>query len=53
MKAKSENKANDIVAILGKGAEDYQEIQGVRNHFSDYEVVENFFKQAPVREIQA
>ncbi len=35
---------NDIVAILGKGAENYQEIQGVKVHFSDYEVVDNYFK---------
>lgn len=46
-------KPNDIVAILGKGAEDYQEIQGVKHHFSDYEVVDNFFKQVVSREINA
>lgn len=46
-------KPNDIVAILGKGAEDYQEIQGVKHHFSDYEVVDNFFKQVAAREMQA
>ncbi len=46
-------KPNDIVAILGKGAEDYQEIQGVKNHFSDYEVVDNFFKTSPRSEIHA
>lgn len=44
-------KPDDIVAILGKGAEDYQEIQGVKNHFSDYEVVDNFFKHVAGREM--
>jgi UDP-N-acetylmuramoyl-L-alanyl-D-glutamate--2,6-diaminopimelate ligase len=28
----------DVVAILGKGHENYQEINGVRNHFDDREV---------------
>lgn len=37
-------KENDIVAILGKGAENYQEIKGVKHHFSDYEVVDTYFK---------
>ena len=37
-------KKDDIVAILGKGAENYQEIKGVKLHFSDYEVVDNYFK---------
>ena len=46
-------KPNDIVAILGKGAETYQEIKGVKLHFSDYEVVDNFFKYALKREMKA
>ena len=46
-------KPNDIVAILGKGAETYQEIKGVKVHFSDYEVVDNFFKYALKREMKA
>ena len=29
----------DMIAIIGKGHEDYQEINGVRHHFSDREVV--------------
>jgi len=37
-------KENDIVAILGKGAETYQEINGIKKQFSDYEVVDNYFK---------
>lgn len=31
---------NDVVLIAGKGHEDYQEIAGVRTHFSDRSVVE-------------
>lgn len=30
----------DIIAIIGKGHEDYQEIEGVRHHFLDREVVQ-------------
>ena len=29
----------DMIVIIGKGHEDYQEIQGVRHHFSDQEEV--------------
>ncbi len=32
-------KANDIILIAGKGHEDYQEINGVKNHFDDKEEV--------------
>lgn len=46
-------KQGDIVAILGKGAESYQEIKGIKAHFSDYEVVDNFFKYSIKREIEA
>ncbi|MBQ7880298.1 MAG: hypothetical protein IJ358_00425 [Clostridia bacterium] len=35
----------DIVAILGKGNEPYQEIKGEKYPYSDYRVVEEFFKQ--------
>jgi UDP-N-acetylmuramyl tripeptide synthase len=31
-------RAGDVVLIAGKGHEDYQEINGVRTHFSDAEV---------------
>ena len=37
-------KENDVVLILGKGAENYQEIKGVKHYFSDYEAVDNYFK---------
>lgn len=39
------NKARDkdIILIAGKGHEEYQEIDGIRNHFSDREEVEKYF----------
>ncbi len=36
--------AEDIVLIAGKGHETYQEIQGVRHHFDDREVLTEVFK---------
>lgn len=35
----------DIVLIAGKGHETYQEVNGVRSHFSDLEEIEHCFKQ--------
>lgn len=40
-----EAKAGDIILIAGKGHETYQEIEGVRNHFNDLEIVKEFLKQ--------
>lgn len=40
---------NDVVAILGKGAENYQEIKGIKVHFSDYEVVDDYLKYNNVK----
>ncbi len=34
----------DVVLIAGKGHEDYQEIQGVKHHFDDKEVVREIFE---------
>lgn len=34
----------DIILIAGKGHEKYQEIKGVRNHFDDKEIVNDFFE---------
>ena len=34
----------DIIVMLGKGHETYQEIKGVRYHFSEEEVVKEYFK---------
>jgi UDP-N-acetylmuramoyl-L-alanyl-D-glutamate--2,6-diaminopimelate ligase len=36
-------KAGDIVALLGKGHEEYIEVNGVRSHFSEREVLEEYF----------
>ena len=36
--------AGDAVLIAGKGHENYQEIQGVKHHFDDKEVIEEIFK---------
>jgi UDP-N-acetylmuramoyl-L-alanyl-D-glutamate--2,6-diaminopimelate ligase len=38
-------KTNDIVLIAGKGHEDYQEIAGVKHHFSDVEQVQIALKK--------
>ena len=34
----------DVILIAGKGHEDYQEIQGVKHHFDDKEVVREIFE---------
>ena len=34
---------NDIILVAGKGHETYQEIQGVRHHFDDREIIREFF----------
>ena len=33
---------NEVVLISGKGHEEYQEIQGVKHPFSDFDIVTNF-----------
>ncbi len=38
----------DMVAVIGKGHEDYQEINGVRHHFLDREVIEEVVKKLEV-----
>ena len=42
--ALSDKKNNEVVIIAGKGHEDYQEIQGKKNPFSDADVVREFIK---------
>ncbi|MBU1100675.1 MAG: UDP-N-acetylmuramoyl-L-alanyl-D-glutamate--2,6-diaminopimelate ligase [Bacteroidetes bacterium] len=37
-----ESPGNAVVLIAGKGHEDYQEVNGVRTHFSDKEIVEKY-----------
>lgn len=36
---------NDIILVAGKGHETYQEINGKRNDFDDYKIVDEFLKQ--------
>lgn len=40
----------DIVLVAGKGHEDYQEVRGVRHHFSDVECIREAFNNIYVRE---
>ncbi len=37
-------KSKDIILILGKGAENYQEIGNIKIPYSDYDTVDNYFK---------
>lgn len=39
--ALKECKADDIVVVLGKGRENYQEVNGVKLPYSDYEIIES------------
>ena len=39
-------KKGDIILLAGKGHENYQEINGVKNHFDDKEVLSEVFKEA-------
>ncbi|MBO4660184.1 MAG: UDP-N-acetylmuramoyl-L-alanyl-D-glutamate--2,6-diaminopimelate ligase, partial [Prevotella sp.] len=36
----------DVILIAGKGHEDYQEIEGVKHHFDDHEVVREVIANA-------
>lgn len=38
-------KPNDIILIAGKGHETYQEVNGVKNHFDDKEVIYKLFNK--------
>jgi UDP-N-acetylmuramoyl-L-alanyl-D-glutamate--2,6-diaminopimelate ligase len=38
-------KPGDIILVAGKGHEKYQEINGVRNHFDDKEILTGCFNQ--------
>ena len=39
----------DMIAVIGKGHEDYQEINGLRTHFLDREVIEETVKKFNMR----
>jgi UDP-N-acetylmuramoyl-L-alanyl-D-glutamate--2,6-diaminopimelate ligase len=41
-KAIERSEDNAVILIAGKGHENYQEIKGVRNHFSDKEIAEKY-----------
>ena len=34
-------KKNDVVLVAGKGHESFQEINGIKNNFDDFEVIKN------------
>lgn len=36
-------KKGDVILVAGKGHEDYQEINGVKHHFDDHEVIKEIF----------
>lgn len=38
-------KQNDMILVAGKGHETYQEINGVKHHFDDKEIIQTIFKQ--------
>jgi len=38
-------KKGDIVLVAGKGHENYQEVNGIKHHFDDKEVIQEIFKQ--------
>ncbi|MDR3227070.1 MAG: UDP-N-acetylmuramoyl-L-alanyl-D-glutamate--2,6-diaminopimelate ligase [Prevotellaceae bacterium] len=38
-------KPNDVILVAGKGHEPYQEINGVRNHFDDKEIINEIFNE--------
>jgi UDP-N-acetylmuramoyl-L-alanyl-D-glutamate--2,6-diaminopimelate ligase len=38
-------KPNDVILVAGKGHEEYQEISGVKNHFSDKEIINEMFNE--------
>jgi UDP-N-acetylmuramoyl-L-alanyl-D-glutamate--2,6-diaminopimelate ligase len=48
LKACAEAQANDIILIAGKGHENYQDIQGVKHHFDDKEILTEAFNQSPL-----
>ena len=41
-------KTGDIVLLVGKGQEEYEEINGVKYHFSEREIVEEYFRNKNV-----
>ena len=48
--ALGEARGGDVVLLAGKGHEDYQEIHGVKYHFDDKEIVEDFYAALDARD---
>ena len=44
-------KAGDIVVLAGKGHEDYQEIEGVKHHMDERELIAEILKENPDMEV--
>jgi UDP-N-acetylmuramoyl-L-alanyl-D-glutamate--2,6-diaminopimelate ligase len=44
-KAIKESENNAVILIAGKGHESYQEINGIRNHFSDKEIAQKYLTE--------
>lgn len=44
-KAIEDTEENAVILIAGKGHESYQEINGIRNHFSDKEIAEKYLTE--------
>ncbi len=41
--------SNDVLVVLGKGRENYQEIDGVRQTYSDIDIIEEFCANSATR----
>ena len=37
--------SGDVIVVAGKGHETYQEINGVKHHFEDREIVEDYLRE--------
>ena len=51
--AVSQAQATDVILVAGKGHEDYQDINGVKHHFSDVEVVREAFNERRMQWLRA
>ena len=51
--ALSKAEAADVVLVAGKGHEDYQDVMGVKHHFSDTEVIREVFNDLRVRYLKS